>query len=284
MPVLPPVKVSIQGFPGSFHDMAARKYFPGREIQILSCATFKEAFDCVRDKKAGVAMVAIENSLAGSLLPNYALLKNSGLQIHGELFLRIEQNLMALPGQKLEDIEEVQSHPMAIIQCEEFLEPLREKGVRIVDTIDTALSAREISHKKLKGVAALASALAAEMYGLEIIQEGVETNKKNFTRFLALSPEGHDLPEASASKASLCFSLPHKVGSLAQILSMLAFYNINLTKIQSTPIIGKEWEYFFYVDVYFEDYQRYLQALSAIRPLVDQLTILGEYPGGKNQP
>lgn len=283
------IRVAIQGFPGAFHDMAARKFFSGSYIEIIPCFTFKESFDLVKESKADVAVVAIENSLAGSLLPNYSLLRNSELKIYGEVYLRIEQHLMALKGQALEDIGEIQSHPMAIIQCDEFLEPLRKNGIKIIDTPDTALSAREISEKRLTGVAALASSLAAEMYGLNIIRHGIETNKRNFTRFLVLtSNEKHSLvqqhhPVQPSNKASVCFSLTHKVGSLSQILSVLAFYKINLTKIQSAPIIGREWEYFFYVDLIFDDKKMYLSSLDAIRPLTDQLQIMGEYTSENNQ-
>jgi prephenate dehydratase len=283
------LRVAIQGFPGAFHDMAARKFFSGSFIEILPCFMFKESFDLVKESKADVAVVAIENSLAGSLLPNYTLLRNSELKISGEIYLRIEQHLMAIKGQTLEDISEIQSHPMAIIQCEEFLEPLRKKGIKIIDTPDTALSAREISEKKLTGVAAIASSLAAEMYSLKIIRQGIETNKRNFTRFLVLtSDDKYGLVQQHqqvqpANKASVCFSLPHKVGSLSQILSVLAFYKINLTKIQSAPIIGREWEYFFYVDLMFDDKTMYMSSLDAIRPLTDQLQVLGEYPSGNNQ-
>lgn len=283
------LRVAIQGFPGAFHDMAARKFFSGSPIEILPCFTFKESFDLVKESKADVAVVAIENSLAGSLLPNYTLLRNSELKIIGEVYLRIEQHLMALEGQTLEDISEIQSHPMAIIQCEEFLESLRKKGVKIIDAPDTALSARDISEKKITGVAAIASSLAAEMYGLKIIRQGIETNKRNFTRFLVLTSDQEygqvqqDQQVQPANKASVCFSLPHKVGSLSQILSVLAFYKINLTKIQSAPIIGREWEYFFYVDLMFDDKRMYMSSLDAIRPLTDQLQVLGEYPSGNNQ-
>ena len=281
-------RVAIQGFPGAFHDMAARKFFSGSSIEIIPCFTFKESFDLVKESKADVAVVAIENSLAGSLLPNYALLRNSELKIFGEVYLRIEQHLMALEGQTLEVISEIQSHPMAIIQCEEFLEPLRKKGVKIIDTPDTALSAREISEKRLTGVAAIASSLASEMYGLSIIRNGIETNKRNFTRFLVLSSDEkylhvqHHHQVQPANKASVCFSLSHQVGSLSQILSVLAFYKINLTKIQSAPIIGREWEYFFYVDLMFDDKKMYLSSLDAIRPLTDQLQVMGEYSSGNN--
>jgi prephenate dehydratase len=280
------VNAAIQGFPGSFHEMAARKFFLETEITILPCFTFKEAFDLVNDLSADVACVAIENSLGGSLLPNYSLLRNSGLKIGGEIFLRIEQHLMALPGQKTEDIIEIQSHPMAIVQCEDFLEPYRKKGVRIVDTPDTALSARNIAVEKLKGVAALASDLAAQMYGLEILMHGVETNKRNFTRFLMLAKEEKmdqvlmPQDQQTINKASLCFSLPHKIGSLSQILSVLAFYRVNMTKIQSAPIIGKEWEYFFYIDLLFDDEDMFKSSLNAIGPLTDQLQVMGVYASG----
>jgi prephenate dehydratase len=275
------LKVAIQGVAGAFHDMAARRYFSDREISIVPCDTFKDAFDSVKNSRADMAIVAIENSLGGSLLPNYTLLKNSGLTIAGEIYLRIEQHLMALPGQQLEDITEVQSHPMAIIQCEEFLEPLRQKGVKIIDTVDTALSARWIAEKKATGVAALASELASRMYGLEIIRHGVETNKRNFTRFMILGPgKMADMlrrPDEVINKASVSFTLPHETGSLSKVLSVLAFYKINLTKIQSAPIIGKEWEYIFYIDLIYSDPQMYSRSLEAIAPLTDQMHVLGEY-------
>jgi prephenate dehydratase len=280
------LRVAIQGVPGAFHDMAARQYFPENNIEIVACDTFRDAFDAVLENKADSAMVAIENSLAGSLLPNYTLLKNSGLLISGEIYLRIEQNFMALPGQTIDDIKEVHSHPIAIIQCDEFLEPLRKKGVKIIDSIDTALSARLISENKLKATAAIASDLAAGMYNLEIIKQGVETNKRNFTRFLSLAPETLTSKIIAKrgkrpDKASVCFSLPHQTGSLSQILSVFAFYKINLTKIQSAPIVGTEWEYFFYIDLMFSDYEMYIKALVAVKPLIDQLQILGEYISGK---
>ncbi len=282
----PAIRVAIQGIAGSFHDMAARKFFSAYPAAIIPCDTFKEAFDAVKENRADTAMVAIENSLAGSLLPNYSLLKNSGLVVAGELYLRIEQHFMALPGQQIADIREVHSHPMAIIQCEEFLEPLRKRGVKVIDSTDTALSAQRIAENNLSGVAALASGLAAEMYNLQILAESVETNKRNFTRFMALAPEklARKLQHESGlqnNKASLSFALPHQTGSLSQVLSMLAFYKLNLTKIQSAPIIGKDWEYFFYIDLLFDNYEMYIKALEAVRPIIDQLQILGEYVSAK---
>ncbi len=275
-------RVAIQGYEGSFHHMAAKKFFKPSGLSILPCHTFKESFGSVKEGRAQVAVVAIENSLAGSLLPNYALLKSSGLTIGGETFLRVEQNLMALPGETLESIREIHSHPMAIVQCDDFLDSLRKKGVKVIDSADTALSARWIAENKLRGVAALASDLAASMYGLHTVAASVETHKKNFTRFLALCQA--DKKEqifrskpCQPDKASVSFSLPHKTGSLSQVLSVLAFYNMNLTKIQSAPIVGREWEYFFYVDLVFDDYDRYQKSLDAITPLIDQLQVLGEY-------
>lgn len=282
----PNIKVAIQGVAGAFHDMAAKEYFTGHTATIIPCDTFKEAFDAVKENRADTAIVAIENSLAGSLLPNYSLLKNSGLSIAGEIYLRIEQHFMALPGQSIEDITEVHSHPLAIIQCDEFLEPMRKRGVKIIDSVDTALSAKRIAEQNLKGVAALASGLAARMYNLQILAESVETNKRNFTRFMAMAPKNlvQKLQYESGlqnNKASLSFSLPHHTGSLSQVLSMLAFYKLNLTKIQSAPIIGKDWEYYFYIDLLFDNYEMYLKALEAVRPIIDQMQILGEYVSAK---
>jgi prephenate dehydratase len=282
MPTTEPIiKVSIQGVAGSFHDMAARCYFAEKDIETIPCETFKDAFDAVKNKKAHMAIAAIENSLGGSLLPNYSLLKNSGLVIAGEIYLRIEQHLMALPGQQLHNITEVRSHPMAIIQCEDFLEPLRTKGVKIIDTSDTAISARWIAENKAPGVAALASEGAAKLYGLEILRYSVETNKRNFTRFLVLGPEDTveklKSKDFKANKATLCFTLPHETGSLAKILLILARHNLNLTKIQSAPIIGKEWEYYFYLDLIFHQPEFFTHAVEDIKVFSSKLQVLGVY-------
>ncbi len=277
-------RVAIQGGYGAFHEIAARKYYSDIRLEIIPCDTFIDLFDSIATRSADSAVVAIENSLAGSLIPNYALLSRSELKVTGEVYLRIVQNLIGLPGQKLKDIREVHSHPMAILQCQEFLEPLRKKGVKVTESVDTALSAKWISENKKKDVAALASDLAADMYGLEIIAESIESNKRNFTRFLIVEPgkdrEKNNESEAN-NKASICFTLPHKVGSLSGILSVLAYYGMNLSKIQSLPIVGKEWEYFFYLDILYDDYIMYKKAISAIQPLIDQLHILGEYRSGE---
>jgi len=273
--------VAIQGWPGANHEIAARAYFTGCEVEIVPCLTFYELFQKVENNKELLGIVAIENTLAGSLLYNYTLLKDSGLSILGEHKLRIKHQLMALPGQTISDIQEVHSHPMALAQCEMFF---RERPhIRLVESEDTALSAKLINDGKIEGVAAIASSLAARMYDLEIIARDIETNKHNFTRFLIIGE--HDevkqqelLNQGRINKASLVFALPHEEGSLAKILTILAFYNINLTKIQSLPIVGQEWEYLFYIDVMFSDYTRYRQSLEAFRPLSSRLKILGEYP------
>lgn len=279
------ISVAIQGGPGAFHEMAARKFFNDQQIDILPCETFEDLFYELREGAVDCGMVAIENSVAGSILPNYALLRESGLRIAGDVYLRIVQHVMALPGQRLEDIREIHSHPVAIQQCNIFLETLRRKGVKIVETTDTAMSAKWIKDNATKGIGAIAGQQAAELYGLEILARGVEADKANFTRFLLISANERVLlpnydSEDHIDKASVCFSLPHATGSLSQVLSVLAFYNMNLSKIQSIPIVGKAWEYFFLVDLLFADFQRYRQALDAIRPLTDHLEILGEYKHG----
>ena len=273
----------MQGVRGAFHEIAIRKYFNGDNYEVVPCASFNELFDALRFDKADYGMVAIENSIVGSILPNYTLLRESGLRILGEVYLRIEQHLLALPGQELADIKKVYSHPMAIQQCREFLTPMRRNGVQLVDSEDTALSAQWISEGNMQGVAAIASRLAAKLYGLDILAESIETNKMNYTRFIIVSDNENyksHLNGKKADKASLCFVLPHQQGRLSEVLSVLSFYKINLSKIQSLPIVGQEWEYLFYVDVDFNDFDRYRQSLDAIRPLLSELTIFGEYKTG----
>lgn len=280
------ISVAIQGGFGSFHEIAARQFFNGTPIRISPCETFEDLFDALAERKVDSGIVAIENSVAGSILPNYARLLNSGLWVAGEAYLRIVQNLVALPGQALNDIKEIYSHPVAIQQCSTFLENLRRKGVRVVESADTALSAKWVRDERLAGVAAIASREAALMYNLEIVAAEIESDKQNFTRFLYVSAHDHThlpgcLTHPGADKAMLCFSLPHKVGSLSQVLSVLAYYQISLTKIQSLPVIGHPWEYLFHVDVQFADYRQYQRSLDAIRPLTDKLEILGEFCRGE---
>lgn len=274
------MKIAMQGVRGAFHEIAIRKYFKGEDYETVPCSSFNELFDALRFQGADYGMVAIENSIVGSILPNYTLLRESGLRILGEVYLRIKQHLLALPGQTLNDIKKVYSHPMALQQCREFLTPLRRNGVQLVDSEDTALSAKWIREGNMIGVAAIASKLAAKLYNLDIMAENIETNKMNYTRFLIVSHEENyqsRLNGRQINKASFCFILPHQQGRLSEVLSVLSFYKINLTKIQSLPIVGEEWEYLFYVDVDFPGYEKYRQALDAIRPLLSELTILGEY-------
>ena len=229
-------------------------------------------------------MLAIENTIAGSLLHNNELLRQSGTQIIGEYKLRISHSFVCLPEEDWNDITEVNSHPIALMQCREFLN--QHPRIKVVEAEDTALSAEIIKRENLKGHAAICSRAAAERYGMKVLQEGIETNKHNFTRFLVVADpwQVDEIRKQNTvlNKANIVFTLPHSEGSLSQVLSILSFYNINLTKIQSLPIIGRELEYQFYVDVAFNDYLRYKQSITAITPLTKELKILGEYAEGKS--
>jgi len=273
-----PTNVSIQGGSGSFHDIAARAFFKG-DIEIVEHDNFTEVFAAVSDGASDYGVVAIENSVAGSILSNYHLLQESALRIIGEIYQRIALNLMALSGQTMADLQEVQSHYMAIAQCRAFFKD--KPRITLVESADTAASAQDIAENKRTGVGAIASRSAARLFGLEILEEEIETNKINYTRFLILSRQGSWPPPHNVNKASLCFSVPDEIGSLSKVLSILTFYDINLTKIQSMPILGREWEYLMYVDVSFCDYARYRQALAAIGPLTETLDLLGEYTIGE---
>lgn len=271
-------RVAIQGYSGAFHEIAAREFFKDEEIEILPCKTFRELFNALKEDDQLLGIVAIENTIAGSLLSNHNMLRESGCIIIGEHKLRISHQLAALPGQSIADITEVHSHPIALMQCEDYLDTL--EGVRVVESDDTALSAREIAEQQIPGRAAICSRLAAELYGMNILAEEIETNKRNFTRFLIVAQPTmaealtRDLP---LNKASMVFTLPHEEGSLAKVLSILSFYRINLTKIQSLPIIGREWEYQFYINLTFDNYERYQQSLDAVRPLLKDFQLLGEF-------
>lgn len=266
-------KIAIQGVHGCFHEQAARLFY-GNRIEVCECLNFEELFMCLDRQKATGAIMAIENTVAGGLLPNYSLLHKYGRKIKGEIFLHIQQNLMALPGQHIEELTEVHSHYMAIAQTREFFK--QYPHIRLVESEDTAKSAADIAAKGEKGVGAIASELAAELFGLEILQAGIETHKQNYTRFLILD-DHIEVSEKDIDKSSICFTLPHKRGSLSQVLSIFAFYDLNLTKIQSLPIPGKEWQYFFYVDLKFEDYGHYQDAIHAVTPLLEDITVMGEY-------
>ena len=270
-------KVAIQGVKGCFHEQAARQFYQdhGHIVpEIVECATFNGLYRSMDLGEADAAVMAIENTVSGGLLPNFELLRKYDRKIRGEVFLRIQQNLMALPGQTIEDIKEVRTHYMAINQTREFFK--KYPWIRLVESEDTAKSAAEVAQLGLKGVGAVASVLAAELYGLEILAESIETYKQNFTRFLIFD-DALTVDQAKVNKASMCFTLSHTPGSLAHVLTILSFYGMNLTRIQSLPIPGQEWQYFFYVDIKFDDHLRYEQALAAVRPLMEDLNILGEY-------
>ena len=272
-------RVAIQGFSGCFHEQAARDFYrsgKNEDIAIVECATFGDLFSALAQGRADAAVMAIENTISGGLLPNFDLLRKNPQKIKGEVYLQIHQNLMALPGQKMEDIREVRTHYMAINQTRAFFE--REcPWIKMVESEDTAKSAADIARERLRGVGAVASSLAAQEFGLEILAPQIETYHDNFTRFLILD-DAIRVAKETIDKSSLCFTLPHKPGSLAHILTILSFYDMNLTRIQSLPIPGKRWQYFFYIDILFDSYERYNQALAAVRPLIDDLRVLGEYP------
>lgn len=271
-------KIAIQGFEASFHEIAALQFF-GPDIETLECASFHRLFEAMRSGEADYAICAIENSLAGSILPNYAYLRNSDLLIFGEVYLRIEMNLMALPGQSIEDIEEVHSHPMALLQCNGFFE--KYPHIQLVESSDTALSAKEIAEHHIKHRAAVASKRAAEIFELDILSADIHNNKRNFTRFLALGNKAHLPVSGSFNKASVSFRAHHSPGSLARVLAAIADQQINLTKIQSLPVIGEEWQYYMYADLEFDTPEQYHKMLKAIEPLTKELKILGEYKQGE---
>ncbi len=275
-------RIAIQGLTGSFHDIAANQYFDGEQVQLICCATFEEVFENIRRDPTVIGMMAIENTIAGSLLHNYELLRDSGTTVVGEHKLHISHCICCLPDDDWDTIQEVHSHPVALMQCRNFLSG--HPKMKAVESEDTAGSAKEIAEGRHRGWAAICSASAARLYGMKILEDHIEDNKHNFTRFLVVcNPRKADFlrPLDRTNKSSLVFSLPHEEGSLSQVLSILSFYKINMTKIQSLPIIGHEWEYMFYVDVTYDNLTRYRQSIDAIAPLTKELKILGEYQDGK---
>lgn len=277
-------RVTIQGIAGCYHDAAAHEFFGDEEIETIPCDTFPSMFDTLRGDPSLFATLAIENTIAGSLLQNHELLRKSNMTIIGEQKMHISHVLAALPGQSIESLTEVNSHPMALMQCENFL--LHHPNMKMVEKNDTAGSACEIAEKQLMGHAAICGKYAAQLYGLEVLAEDIQTIKRNFTRFLILAdPKAEQTlnPLHKKNKASLVFALPHEQGSLSQVLAIFSFYGMNLTKIQSLPILGREWEYRFYINLTFDDYTRYRQSVDAVRPLISDFKILGEYEEFKQQ-
>jgi prephenate dehydratase len=272
------IRVAIQGIATSFHEVAALTYFGGSSgLETVECLSFHELCESLDKGRSNYAVMAIENSIAGSILPNYFLLQSYHFTIIGELYLPIHMHLLALPGVKRADIKCIESHPMAIRQCAEFVHSLT--GVEVRESDDTALSAKRVAELKLKDTAAIANEFAAKKYGLDILEKRIETHKKNFTRFLVLSKRSNGKIESN--KASLSFEVADEVGSLAETLMIFKNNNINLTKIQSIPIIGKPSEYSIHVDVEWKKRKSYDEAIHEILRQVRNLNILGEYKKGK---
>lgn len=272
------MKIGIQGIKGSFHHIAAEHYF-GKNIDLVECDTFGQMPNLLKEKKVDVLVMAIENSIAGAILPNYALIDACELNICGEYYLPIRHNLMALKGQKIAEIREVHSHPMALLQCQKFLKTLPH--IKIVEDIDTAYVAKKIKEEKIKGVAAIASTLASKLYELEILASNIQTININATRFFILNTSLNFTPE-QADKASVKFITKNESGSLAEVLGILSKYDLNLSKIQSLPIIDKPWKYAFFVDFSFNNITNYKEAIEEIKEKVVRLKILGLYIKSKS--
>jgi prephenate dehydratase len=270
------MKIAIQGETGCFHEVAARQYFNYDNIDIVPCSTFDLTIGSVLTGNADYAVMAIENARSGSILQNYTLIRESGMKMLGEHNLRIIQNLMALPGQTLGDIHEVRSHPIALAQCMDFLK--QYPAWTLIESDDTAGSAKQVSENKLKGIAAIASSEAARIYGLDIIAPGIETYKQNYTRFLVIGPE--DRGNKKGNKVSICFSTGHKPGSLAKVLVKLAEMEINLSKIQSVPRLNGDWQYMFYCDLELPKDTNSDVIKRVLRDYTSDLEILGVYYKG----
>ncbi|MEC7784751.1 MAG: prephenate dehydratase [Bacteroidota bacterium] len=271
-------KVAIQGIKGSFHHKVAQDFF-SEDVEVIDCNSFQDLVNRLIKGDATDAVMAIENSIAGSIIPNYALLDHHNLNIEGERYLAISQNLMVMPGQKLDDIREVWSHPMALLQCKEFFKD--KEHIRLVEDDDTAGAAKRISDGNLKGIGAIAGTTAASIYGLEVIANDIQTIKDNSTRFFILNTNGRteaDVPD----KASVKFLTDHKRGSLAAVLNVMSDCRLNLTKIQSLPVIETPWKYSFFVDVTFEDYADFEKAKKLLDIMAQEFKILGEYKNRKS--
>jgi prephenate dehydratase len=270
-------RVAIQGYEGSFHQEAARIFF-GEKINILACARFQDVVHSVADPNlCDAAVMAIENSIAGSILPNYSLLRNSELIIAGEIYLQIRQNLVVNPGITLKDIKEVHSHPMAILQC---LDYLNQYDWKLIETEDTALSAKHIHQRKSKHIAGIASSLAASLFELNMIAPDIHTMKNNYTRFLVLLRKENMQDILNANKASVTFQTDNSRGSLAKVLTLIADAGINLSKLQSYPIPGSDWKYSFHADMEFDDTGQFYRVVEIIRPAILDLKVYGVYRKG----
>lgn len=270
--------IAIQGAEGSNHHKVARDFY-GSTIQLKECMSFDFLVDSLLNKTANVGIMALENTIAGSIIPNYALIDNNNLHIVGEEYLNIHHHLMALPNQTIKDIDEVCSHPMALLQCKEFLK--KHPHIKLVEDVDTAEVAKRIAKDNLKGVAAIAPKIAADIFGLNVIEDDIQTMKDNATRFVIIQTNQPNNGINQINKASLKFQLDHKRGSLATILNVLSDCKMNLTKIQSLPVIEAPWKYSFFVDVTFDNYSDYEKAVAIIKIMALELKILGTYKNGR---
>ena len=271
-------RISIQGYEGSFHQSAARQFF-GKNVEVICCDTFREVVKIAADQEqSDGGIMAIENSLAGSILPNYNLLQKSNLIIVGEVYLHIKQNLLVNPGVNLEDIREVHSHPMALLQCMEFLE---KHNWKLIETEDTALSAKNVHQHHSKHIAAVASKLAADLFDLDNLVPNIHTLKNNYTRFLVLQLPENNKDIKNADKASIIFQTDHSKGSLAKVLMKIADGGINLSKLQSMPIPGSDWKYSFHADMEFENLAQFNNVIQNIAPLTIDMKVYGIYKNGK---
>lgn len=272
-------KIGIQGVAGCFHDMAARQWYAPEEVETVPFDSFEDMFAALESDPEMRCAVAIENTIAGALLQNFELIRKSGRKVIGECKLRVSHSLCALPGSKIEDIREVRSHRMALLQCRQFLE--HHPGIRKIEDFDTAGCARKVAENKMEGTAAIAPAFAAKLYGLDVLAEGIEDDNRNFTRFLIIgNPE--DPEPKDSDKISVAFTVPHEKGALSKVLTILTFYDINLSMLQSMPVVGHEWEYRFYADLTFTDEERCRQAIAAVAPLTSDFRVLGKYRSSTN--
>jgi len=273
-----PVRVAIQGIKGSNHHQVAEDYFKS-EVELVECLSFHALVDALLAGKADQGIMAIENSIAGSIIPNYALVCENRLHIIGEHYLNIHHHLMALPGQEISDISEVRSHPMALLQCREYLKT--QPHIKMVEDVDTAETAHRIHQQRLKGIAAIAPQMAAALYGLDVVARDIQTIPNNATRFIVVKTTNKVLPVDQIDKASLRFITDHKRGSLATVLNVMSDCNLNLTKIQSLPVIETPWKYSFFVDVTFERHSDFEKAKSLISILTEDFQLLGEYKNAR---
>lgn len=271
-------KIGIQGIPGCFHDIAAREWFSEEEIETIGFASFDDMFAALDADSGMMAAVAIENTIAGALLQNFEYIRKSGRKVIGECKIRVSHSLCALPGTKISDLKEVRSHYMALLQCRQYLS--HHPHIKKVEDFDTAGCARKVAEENMTETAAIAPAYAARLYGLDILAEGIEDDNRNFTRFLIIGTQDSPAPE-NADKISVAFTVPHEKGALSKVLTILTFYDINLSMLQSMPVVGHEWEYRFYADLTFDDLNRCRQAISAVAPLTSDFRILGIYKSAK---